>query len=63
MDRAVRAATPVAGFVFKNMAQVNLRSFAVRNVLGLLRKHYGELAVQSAGTHPTLLPWKTRIPT
>ena len=54
--------TPVAGFVFKNMAQVNLHSFAVRNVLGLLRKHYGVLAVQSASTHPTLLPWKNAHP-
>jgi hypothetical protein len=54
--------TPVAGFEFKNMALVNLRSFAVRNVLGLLRRHYGTLAVQSAGTHPTLLPWKNAHP-
>src|SRR5574338_283050 len=54
--------TPVAGFVFKDMSQVNLRSFAVRNVLGMLRKHYGSLAVQSAGTHPTLLPWKSAHP-
>jgi hypothetical protein len=54
--------TPVAGFVFKDMTQANLRSFAVRNVLGLMRKHYGALAVQSAGTHPTLLPWKNAHP-
>ena len=44
--RLFGTATPVAGFVFKNMALVNLRSFAVRNVLGLVRKHYGALAVQ-----------------
>ena len=44
--------------MFKDMAQVNLRSFPVRNVLGLLRKHYGALAVQSAAAHPTLLPWQ-----
>src|SRR5262249_6267490 len=49
-------------FEFKNMALVNLRSFAVRNVLGLLRKHYGALALLSAGTHPTLLPWKNAHP-
>jgi hypothetical protein len=61
-SRFFTGATPVAGFVFKNMAQVNLRSFAVRNVLGLLRTHYGGLAVQSAGTHPTLLPWKNAHP-
>ena len=60
--RLFSPATPVAGFVFKNMALVNLRSFAVRNVLGLMRKHYGALAVQSAGTHPTLLPWKNAHP-
>lgn len=60
--RLFGSATPVAGFVFKNMALVNLRSFAVRNVLGLVRKHYGALAVQSASTHPTLLPWKNAHP-
>ncbi len=49
--------TPVAGFVFKDMSGVNLRSYAVRNVIGFLRKHYGGLATQAAGTHPTLLPW------
>lgn len=49
--------TPVEGFVFKDMSKVNLRSYPVRNVLGFLRKHYGNLATQSAGTHPTLLPW------
>ncbi len=54
--------TAVAGFVFKNMARVNLRSFAVRNVLGLLRTYYGALAVQAASTHPTLLPWKNAHP-
>ena len=60
--RLFSPATPVAGFEFRNMADVNLRSFAVRNVLGLVRKHYGALAVQSAGTHPTLLPWKNAHP-
>jgi hypothetical protein len=54
--------TPVAGFEFKDMSLVNLRSFAVRNVLGLLRKHYGTLAVQSTSGHPTLLPWKNAHP-
>jgi hypothetical protein len=60
--RLLGPGTPVAGFVFKNMSQVNLRSYAVRNVLGLMRKHYGTLAVQSASTHPTLLPWKNAHP-
>ena len=60
--RLFSAETPVAGFEFRNMAAVNLRSFAVRNVLGLVRRHYGALAVQSAGTHPTLLPWKSAHP-
>ena len=44
------------------MRKVNLRSYAVRNVLGFVRKHYGKLAVQAAGTHPTLLPWKGAHP-
>src|SRR5215216_3929479 len=52
-DRLLPGHTPVAGFVFKDMSQVNLRSFPVRNVLGLLREHYGKLAVQSGSTHPT----------
>lgn len=54
--------TPVAGFVFTDMSKVNLRSFPVRNVLGFLRAHYGALAVQSASTHPTLLPWREAHP-
>jgi hypothetical protein len=41
------------------MSRVNLRSYAVRNVTGFLRRHYGNLASQSAGTHPTLLPWQS----
>ena len=54
--------TPVAGFQFKDMSQVNFHSYPVRNVLGFLRRHYGRLAVQAAGTHPTLLPWKDAHP-
>jgi hypothetical protein len=54
--------TPVAGFVFKDMSKVNLRSYAVRNVLGFVRKHYGKLAVQAASNHPTLLPWRSAHP-
>jgi hypothetical protein len=50
--------TPVEGFVFTDMSLVNLRSYSIRNVLGFVRKHYGNLAVMAAGTHPTLLPWK-----
>ena len=49
--------TPVAGFVFQDMSQVNLRSYAVRHVVGFVREHYGKLATQAATTHPTLLPW------
>jgi hypothetical protein len=49
--------TPVAGFQFKDMSKVNLRSYALRNVLGFLRRHYGRLAVQSSPNHPRLLPW------
>jgi hypothetical protein len=54
--------TPVAGFVFKDMSKVNLHSYAVRNVLGFVRKHYGKLAVQAASNHPTLLPWRDAHP-
>jgi len=54
--------TPVAGFQFKDMSTVNLRSFPVRHMLGLVRKHYSQLAVQAASTHPTLLPWKAAHP-
>ncbi|XKM38413.1 hypothetical protein A4U53_005240 (plasmid) [Rhizobium ruizarguesonis] len=55
-------ATPVAGFQFKDMSKVNLRSFQVRNVLKFVRKHYARLAVQAASGHPTLLPWKDAHP-
>ena len=58
-DELFPATTPIEGFVFKDMSQVNLRSYAVRNVTGFLRRHYGNLASQSAGTHPTLLPWQS----
>jgi hypothetical protein len=54
--------TPVAGFVFKDMSKVNLRSFPVRNVLGYLRRHYGRLGVQAASNLPTLLPWNAAHP-
>lgn len=54
--------TPVNGFTFKDMSQVNLRSYSVRNILGLTRRHYGRLAVQAASTHPTLLPWRDAHP-
>ncbi|UHL62676.1 hypothetical protein LSG25_11330 [Paralcaligenes sp. KSB-10] len=60
--RLLPGQTPVAGFEFKDMSQVNLRSYAVRNVLGLVRRHYSRLAVQSTSTHPTLLPWKDAHP-
>lgn len=49
--------TPVAGFAFKDMASVNLRSFSVRNVLGFARRHYGRLAASAGADHPGLLPW------
>lgn len=60
--RLLRDDTPVAGFEFRDMSRVNLRSYAVRNVMKILRTHYGRLAVQAAGTHPTLLPWKDAHP-
>lgn len=61
-DKFFRDDTPVAGFKFTDMSQVNLRSYSIRNVLGFLRTHYGALAVQSAGSHPTLLPWREAHP-
>jgi hypothetical protein len=54
--------TPVAGFAFKDMAGVNLRSFAVRNVLGFARRHYGLLAASAGADHPVLLPWQKESP-
>ncbi|MGB5560264.1 MAG: hypothetical protein WBN04_19900 [Paracoccaceae bacterium] len=54
--------TPVAGFKFKDMSEINLRSFPVRHMLGFIRKHYAQLAVQAASNHPTLLPWKDAHP-
>jgi len=56
------ADTPVAGFQYTDMSRVNLRSYAVRNVLGFVREHYGKLAVSAAATHPTLLPWRHAEP-
>jgi len=54
---------PVAGFQFKDMSQVNLRSFPLRGVLGFVRKHYQTLSLQAgAGEHPTLLPWSAADP-
>lgn len=50
--------TPVAGFVFKDMSKVNLRSYSTRNVMRFARRHYARLAVEAAANHPTLLPWK-----
>ncbi len=61
-DKLFTTDTPVSGFVFKDMSKVNLRSYSVRNVLGTLRKHYKNLAIQSTGTPPTLLPWKDAHP-
>jgi hypothetical protein len=61
-DTLLGADTPVAGFEFKDMSRVNLRSYAVRNVLGFVRKHYGKLAIASGDTHPTLLPWSGANP-
>lgn len=54
--------TPVAGFVFKDMSKVNLRSFPVRQVLGFLRRHYGRLAANTGHDTPRLLPWRDADP-
>ena len=53
----------VAGFQFKDMSQVNLRSFPVRHVQGFVRRHYTALSLQAgSGEHPTLLPWQAADP-
>ncbi|MEM9552305.1 MAG: hypothetical protein AAGA05_14085, partial [Pseudomonadota bacterium] len=54
--------TPVAGFQYEDVSQSNLHSFPVRNVLSFAKRNYGQLAVQSASTHPTLLPWDDAHP-
>ena len=61
-QRLFDAATPVSGFQFKDMSKVNLRSFAVRNVLGFARRNYGKLAVSSGTQHPALLPYSKSSP-
>lgn len=53
---------PVAGFQFKDMSAVNLRSFPVRNVLGFVRRHYRDISAQAGDDHPTLLPWRAADP-
>ncbi len=55
--------TPVAGFQYKDMSKVNLRSFPVRNVLSFVRRHYSRLAAASPSDHPRLLPWNDVDPT
>ena len=61
-ERLFDAATPVAGFKFQDMSRVNLRSFPVRNVLGFVRHHYGQLAEVAGDRHPTLLPYNDSSP-
>lgn len=60
--RLLPPATPVAGFVFRDMSRVNLFSYSVASVLSMTREHYGNLAVNSTTTHPTLLPWRNAHP-
>lgn len=60
--RLLPKTTPVTGFEFRDMSQVNLLSYSVAGVLGLVREHYGRLAVESTTTHPTLLPWRNAHP-
>jgi hypothetical protein len=55
-SRLFSKTTPVAGFEFKDMSKVNLRSYAVRNVVGFLKEHYASLG-EGGGDHPALLPW------
>ncbi len=60
--RLLPPATPVAGFVFRDMSRVNLFSFSVASVLSLTREHYGNPALNATTTHPTLLPWRNAHP-
>lgn len=48
--------TPVDGWQFTDMSQMNLRSFPARTIAQTLRKHYGAMAAQAGGEHPKLLP-------
>lgn len=52
----------VAGYVFKDMSALNLRSYSVRNVLGFVRQHYANLAATAGRAHPRLLPWRSANP-
>ena len=61
-QRLFNDSTPVAGFQFTDMSTVNLLSFPVRNVLGFVRQHYGELAATAGAVHPVLLPWRKGSP-
>jgi len=60
--RIFGADTPVAGFTFRDMSRVNLRSFPVRHVLGFVREHHGRIAQANPVTPPTLLPWRGADP-
>lgn len=53
----------VAEFGFIDISQVNLRSYPVRGIVGLLRRQYGLMAAQAGGAdHPLLLPWRKADP-
>lgn len=54
--------TPVDDFAFKDMARVNFRSFAVRNVLKFIRQQYEQLATMAPTERPRLLPWREADP-
>ena len=56
------AATFVDGFKFTDMRNVNLRSFAVRNVLKFVREKYEQLATTAGSERPRLLPWRDADP-
>lgn len=53
----------VAPFQMLDVSRVNLRSYPLRPLLGLLRKHYGRLSAEAGGEdHPLLLPWRKGDP-
>ncbi len=61
-DDVFPASTFVDGFKFTDMRSVNLRSFAVRNVLKFVRQKYEQLATTSGADRPRLLPWRNADP-
>jgi len=54
--------TPVNGFEYEDLSEVNFRSYQIRNILSYLRKYYAKLAEESPSDLPRLLPWDKAHP-